>query len=131
MTRILATLAVFAGVTNAFDLAGLGAVGGKIAGFATPFLPPELRGITGAAANAAMAAAMKKIGVVNFVTDGTDYPYICLCPTPGQIAALKKLGSTVAPDKCAEDQTMGCRPPQVDMTNAPLPQLNVPKSGLR
>ena len=100
-------------------LAGLGSV----AKFATPFLPAELRGVTGMAATAAMANAYKAKGIIEFVTDGTDYPWICLCPTADQIGQLKKLGATVAPNKCPEDQKMGCQPPQVDMSSAPLPQV--------
>jgi hypothetical protein len=88
---------------------------------ATGFLPNELRGLGGAAATAATAAAFKKIGAMEFVTDGSDYPYMCVCPTPDQIAQIRKLGATIAPDKCPEDQGMGCQPPQVDMSSAPLP----------
>jgi hypothetical protein len=95
---------------------------------ASGFMPPELRGVAGMAGNALLAKANKAQGMLLFVTDGSDYPWTCLCPTASQLTAYKKNNPNLAADKCPEDQTMGCRPPQVDMTGAPEPQFNVPKA---
>ena len=96
---------------------------GSVLSAGTGMLPPELRGIAGTAANMALAKQNKEKGVIEFIMDGSDYPWICLCPTKAQIAAVKSSsGMVIAPDKCAEDQSMGCRNPQVSMDSAPLAQ---------
>lgn len=117
--RSVSLLLVLAGLVRADITSSLGSA----LSMGTGFLPPELRGIAGTAANMALAQANKKKGVMEFVMDGSDYPYICLCPTANQIAQLKKQGITAAPDKCPEDSTMGCRAPQMNMDNAPLPTV--------
>jgi hypothetical protein len=118
---LVVILAVLLGHGEASFLSNLGAAGG-MANMLTPFLPPEARGIAGAAASAAMAAANKKKGLIEFVTDGSEYGWICLCPTKAVQDSLVKQGFQAAADKCPEDQTMGCRPPQVDMSSAPPPK---------
>ena len=104
------------------DIIGNLAGAGSAMNMLTPFLPPEARGIAGAAAQAAMAQANKKKGLIDFVTDGSEYGWICLCPTKDQMETLKKNGFPAAADKCPEDQSMGCRLPQVDMSGAPAPR---------
>ena len=104
---------------------------GSVTSMATAFLPPELRGIGGAVANAALATANKKKGLIEFIQDGSDYGWICLCPTTDQIAAIKKsTGQTLAANQCGEDFTMGCKPAQIDMAAAPMitPPTPAPKS---
>lgn len=96
---------------------------GGAASMATGFLPPEMRGMAGTVANVALAGANKKKGILEFVMDGSDYPWICICPTTEQISQLKTVcpGAVFATDKCAEDHTFGCRPAQGDMSTAPMP----------
>ena len=101
---------------------------GGVLTMASGFMPAELRGVTGIAGTALLAGANKERGMLLFVTDGSDYPWTCLCPTASQLTVYKKSYPNLAADKCPEDQKMGCRPPQVDMTGAPEPQFNVPKA---
>lgn len=90
----------------------------------TGLLPPEMRGMAGTLANAALAKQNKEKGVIEVVQDGSDYPFICICPTATQIKEVKATtGVTIAADKCAEDQKMGCKPAQVNMDSVPLPQV--------
>ena len=113
---------------------GVGVVRGQsMEGFGTALsigtglLPPELRGIAGSVANAALAKQNRARGIIEVAPDGSDYPFICLCATPAQLAILRKTDSKLKADKCPEDPEMGCKPPQVNMENVPLPVLPTPK----
>ena len=119
---VLAVFATFFGVAHA-QFEGLGTA----LSIGTGLLPPEMRGIAGSVANAALAKQNKARGIIEVAPDGSDYPWICLCPTPGQLALLKKTKPDIKADKCPEDPEMGCKPPQVNMDNAPLPILPSPK----
>ena len=95
---------------------------GSVLSIGTGLLPPEMRGIAGSVANAALAKQNKERGIIEVAPDGSDYPWICLCATATQVSALAKQGTKIDPTKCPEDPTMGCKPPQVNMDNMPLPQ---------
>ena len=98
---------------------------GTVLSAGTGLLPPELRGMAGTAANMALAKQNQEKGVIEFVMDGSDYPWICLCPTKSQIDAVRTNSGgkiILRPDKCSEDLSMGCRKPQVNMDAAPMPQ---------
>ena len=97
---------------------------GSVLSIGTGLLPPEMRGIAGSVANAALAKQNKERGIIEVAPDGSDYPWICLCATKSQVDALAKQNVKINPLKCPEDQEMGCKQPQVNMDNAPLP---VPK----
>jgi hypothetical protein len=86
---------------------------GKVTSMLTPFLPPEVRGIASAASGVLQAEANRKRGLVDFVPDGSDYGWICVCPSKYELELAIKSGSAAAPDKCAGDIKMGCRPSQV------------------
>ena len=100
---------------------------GKMGSMLTPFLPPEVRGLTTSASSVLLADANRKKGLIDFVPDGSDYGWICLCPTKYQMDYLVKSGFQALPDKCTEDAKMGCRLPQIDMTEAPLPKAQAKK----
>lgn len=104
---------------------------GSVLSIGTGLLPPEMRGIAGSVANAALAKQNKERGIIEVAPDGSDYPWICLCATKSQVSALEKQGTKINPAKCPEDQAMGCKPPQVNMDNMPLPQPPVITSSSR
>jgi hypothetical protein len=123
MKIVVSLLAVFVTGTNADALSGFGSV----ATMAGSFVPAEFRGITGTIAAAALQKQFKAKGLVDFATDGSDYPFVCLCATPAQLKQLIANGNKdLKADKCPEKQDMGCQQPQVDMTNAPLPVIASP-----
>lgn len=105
-------LSLLACVIFALNTVQIQASAGMALNMVTSVMPPELRGATGTLANIAMADANKKKGLIEFIQDGSDYGYVCLCPTKEQIANLQKAGKVAAADKCAEDQKMGCRASQ-------------------
>lgn len=115
---------LFSAIVAGVDASALG-IGATMAG---SFLPPELRGISGTIAAAAMAKTFAAKGIVDFATDGSDYPYVCLCATPDQLKQLSAAGTPVKdPTKCPEKQDMGCQKPQGDMSLAPLPVITTAK----
>ncbi len=105
---------------------------GSVLSAGTGFLPAEMRGIAGTAANMALAAANLKKGMVEVIMDGSDYPWICLCATKSQLAAINKgRKDPIAADQCPEypwkdnkaeeKNKVGCRQPQTNLDNVPLP----------
>lgn len=121
---IAVIIALLVGNTNADASSAFGG----LASMATGFLPPEMRGIAGAVANIALAKANMKKGVLEFIMDGTDYPWVCLCATPNQVKQLAAQGTKINPSQCPEDSKFGCRQPQDNMDAAPLPQPPPPSS---
>ncbi len=114
---IVTVLVTLLSETQSDVLSGLGSA----LSIGTGLLPPEMRGIAGSVANAALAKQNKERGIIEVAPDGSDYPWICLCATKTQVEGLAKQGTKIDPKKCPEDQEMGCKPPQVNMDNAPLP----------
>jgi hypothetical protein len=105
---------------------------GSVLSAGSGFLPPELRGIAGTAANMALAQANLKKGMVEVIMDGSDYPWICLCATRTQLARINAgRADKIAPDQCPDypyrdnkvdpANKVGCRPPQVNIDDTPLP----------
>ena len=95
---------------------------GSVLSVGTGFLPPEMRGMAGTVANAALAKQNRERGIIEVAPDGSDYPWICLCATPKQFETLKKtVKDYKSISQCPEDLKMGCRTPQVNMDAAPLP----------
>ena len=90
-------------------------------GMAAAFVPPEMRGVMGGIANVALAKQNAQKGIIELVQDGSDYPYVCLCGTPEQLKQLNVNGVNIAPNQCPENTEMGCRPPQMNVTGAPMP----------
>jgi hypothetical protein len=104
--------------TNGDALSGFG----QFASMSGAFLPAEFRAVSGTIAAAALQKQYMARGLVDFATDGSDYPFVCLCATPAQLKQLVAAGfKDLKADKCPEKQDMGCQQPQVDVTNAPLP----------
>ena len=81
--RSLLSVSLLVGLGSGQDEDGgggfLGTIG-KLGNMLTPFLPPEVRGIASAASGVMLADANRKKGLIDFVTDGSDYGWICLCP---------------------------------------------------
>lgn len=128
LVYILIGIAAALQQVEASALAGLGTA----LSVGTGLLPPELRGITGALANVALAQQNKAKGIIEVVQDGSDYPFICICPTATQIKAIKdSTGVTLTATKCAEDTSMGCKPAQVNMDSVPLPVVKTTTSKSR
>lgn len=94
---------------------------GSAVSMAGPFVPKELRGAVGSVANIALAKKNAKMGIIDLVQDGSDYPFICLCGTTEQLKQLNVNGVNIAANQCPEDITMGCRPAQIDLSGAPMP----------
>lgn len=99
----------------------MGAMVGSVMGMGASFVPAEFRGVLGGAANLAGAKKRAKMGIVDFIPDGSDYPYICLCGTTEQLKQLNVNGVNIKPNQCPEDTAMGCRPPQIELAGAPMP----------
>ena len=97
-------------------------------GMAAAFVPPEMRGVMGGIANVALAKQNAQKGIIELVQDGSDYPYVCLCGTPEQLKQLNVNGVNIAPNQCPENTAMGCRPPQMNVTGAPMPIPAPPKA---
>lgn len=104
----------------------IGSAFGSVASFGAAYAPPEFRGILGSAANLAAAKKKSQMGIIDFIQDGSDYPYICLCGTTEQLKQLNVNGVKIKPNQCPEDTSMGCRPPQIELAGAPMPVPAVP-----
>lgn len=118
LVQALIGIVVFTNGVDAGVLAGFGTA----LSVGTGFLPPEMRAVTGTIANLALAKQNAAKGIIEVVQNGSDYPYICICPTVAQVKTIKsQYGVTLTGTKCPEDTSMGCKAAQVDMSNAPLP----------
>ena len=78
--RILSVLLNPVGsVENRGIMDSLGSSVGTLTGVAQQFVPPELRGALGTLGNIAKTEQNKKLGIVELLMDGSDYPWMCLC----------------------------------------------------